>query len=164
MRHAGIQGVRLDEPDWRIVAGDREIGIAAKRVSSTKNYTKLIRKAISQIRAQGSPGVIVLNFDALVGTDAPSQAAGRVTTMVKEARNLVGTLKAEDVVFSLFGFATSFQVLWSSVGGALGIEVFTHGEVIEPDLSNASNIRGWFDRIGGNIMRSVNRAMQEMPA
>jgi hypothetical protein len=162
--HAGIQGVRLDEPDWRIPAGNQEVGIAAKRVSSRKNYTKLVQKAISQIRGQGCPGVIVLNFDALVGTDRPCEAAMRVTSMVKEGRELMRTFEAEDVVFCLFGFATSFNVLWSPVGGALGIEVFTHGEVIEPDLSNASKIRTWFDRIGGNIMRSVSRAMQDMPA
>jgi len=70
--HAGIQGVRLEEPDWRIRAGQREIGVAAKRVSSTKNYTKTIRDAIRQIRGQGCPGVIVLNFDALCDTDLRS--------------------------------------------------------------------------------------------
>jgi predicted hotdog family 3-hydroxylacyl-ACP dehydratase len=163
LTHAGIQGVRLDEPDWRIVAGDREVGIAAKRVSSNRNYTKLVRKAISQIRRQGCPGVIVLNLDAVVGTLEPSEAAAQVTAMVKEARQLVATLKAEDIVFCLFGFATSFQLLWSSDGGALGIDVFTHGEVIEPDLSGAAKIRAWFQRIGDNIMRSASTAMQEMP-
>lgn len=163
LTHAGIQGVRLEEPDWRIVAGDREIGIAAKRVSSAKNYAKLVRKAISQMRAHGCPGMIVLNFDPQIATDEPAAAAARVTAMVKEGRELIRTLNAEDVVFGLFGFATSFQVLWSPVGGAVGIEVFTHGELIEPDLSNASKIRAWFGRIGGNIMRSIRRAMQEMP-
>jgi len=163
LTHAGIQGVRLDEPDWRVAAGDREIGIAAKRVSSRKNYTKLVHRAISQIRGQGCPGVIVLNLDAPIGNDDPSAAADRVTAMVKEARKLVATLEAEDVVFCLFGFATSFHLLWSPGGGVLGSELFTHGEVIEPDLSNASKIKGWFGMLGGNIMRSVNRAMQEMP-
>ncbi len=163
LMHAGIQGVQLDEPDWRIAAGDREVGIAVKRVSSRKNYAKLVHKAVSQIRNQGCPGVIVMNFDALVGTDKPYEAAVRVTSMVREAREFMRTLEAEDAVFCLFGFATSFNVLWSPLGGALGIEVFTHGEVIEPDLSNASKIRAWFDRIGGNIMRSIRRAMQELP-
>jgi len=162
--HAGIQGVRLEEPDWRIRAGEREVGVAAKRVSSTKNYTKIVRDAIRQIRGQGCPGVIVLNFDALCGTDVRSEAARRVTAWVKEARALVRTVEAEDVIFCLFGFATSFQVFSSAVGGALGMEVFTHGEVIEPDLSHASDIKAWFNRIGGNILRSIGRAMQEMPA
>lgn len=161
--HAGIQEVRLEEPDWRIRAGDREIGLAAKRVSSRKNYTKLVRKAVAQIRGQGCPGVIVLNFDALCGTEERFEAAARVTALVKEARQLVATLEAEDVVFCLFGFATSFQLLWSPEGGALGIEVFTHGEVIEPDLSRATQINAWFSRIGGNVMQSVSRAMHEMP-
>jgi hypothetical protein len=163
LTHAGIQGVRLDEPDWRVEAGDREIGIAAKRVSSRKNYTKLVHKAISQIRGQGCPGVIVLNFDELIGNDEPLVAADRVTAMVKEARQLVATRKAEDVVFCLFGFATSFELLWSPVGGVLGSQLFTHGEVIEPNLSNASKIKAWFGLLGSNIMHSVTRAMRDMP-
>jgi hypothetical protein len=161
--HAGIHGVRLEEPDWRIRAGEREVGVAAKRVSSIKNYTKLVRDAIRQIRRQGCPGVIVLNFDALCSTDVRSEAASRVTALVKEARELVRSVEAEEVIFCLFGFATSFQVLSSAVGGTLGMEVFTHGEVIEPDLSHAGEIKVWFSRIGGSIIRSVDRAMREMP-
>ena len=163
LTHAGIEGVRLDEPDWRVAAGDREVGIAAKRVSSRKNYTKLVRKALSQIRGQGCPGVVVLNFDALIENEDPSAAAGQVTAMVKEARQLVATLNAEDVVFCLFGFATSFELLWSPGGGVLGSQLFTHGEVIEPNMSNASKITAWFGMLGSNIMRSVTRAMRDMP-
>lgn len=84
--------------------------------------------------------------------------------MVKEARELVRTCEAEADVFCLFGFATSFQALWSPMGGALGVEMCTHGEVIEGDLSHAAEIKQWFGRMGGNIMRSVSQAMQEMPA
>jgi hypothetical protein len=161
--HAGIQGVRLDEPDWRIRAGSRDIGLAVKRVSSRKNYTKLLRYAIRQIRRQNCPGVIVLNFDALCSGDERSTAAARVTTLVKEARQLVAALAAEDVILCLFGFATSFQVVWPYIDGALGSEVFTHGEVIEPELSHAFEIKAWFARLGANIVRSVDRAMQAIP-
>jgi len=162
LMHAGIQGIRLEEPDWRIPAGDREVGIAAKRVSSRNNFTKLVRKAVSQIRGHGGSGVIVLNLDRLV-TEGPSEASTKVTALVKEARQLVASLQAEEAVFCLFGFATSFHVLPSPDGGILSSELFTHGEVIEPDLTNAAKIKAWFHMLGGNIMRSVSGAMQEMP-
>lgn len=160
---AGIEGVRMAEPDWRILAGTREIGITAKRIASVKSLTKRVRRAIGQIRRHGSPGVILLNLDSLHVGHQPGAAAAGVTGILKAARQLVATLDAEDSVFCLFGFATTFEWFLSPVGGALGVHLFSHGEVIANELSEAPQIRAWFDRLGRNVMRSITHAMSEMP-
>src|SRR6478735_6185076 len=50
VHHAGIYDVVAGEPDMRIKAGDRWIGIAAKRISSHAQLEKRLRKAAKQIR------------------------------------------------------------------------------------------------------------------
>ena len=162
---AGISGVRLDEPDWRIPAGDREITVAAKRLSSLKSTTKRVRDAIGQIRRQLIPGIILLNLDQLVGGMSPGEATQFVTSAVKEFRQLVARWKVEDIVFALFGFATSFDWVSTELGGVLRLRVFSKGEIIgsPSDLEDAPRIKAKLRLMGHNIITSAARAMDEIP-
>lgn len=162
---AGIRGVRLEEPDWRIPAGDKDIAVAAKRLCSLKSATKRVRKAIGQIRRQGIPGIVLLNLDQLVRGMSAGEAAQFVTSALKEFRQLVARWNAEDVVFALFGFATSFDWVSTEVGGVLGLRVFSKGEIIASpgDLPEAPRIEAKLRLMGHNIITSAARAMDEIP-
>jgi len=161
--YAGIRGVHLEEPDWRIPAGESEIALAAKRISSRKSLTKRVRKAIAQIRRYELPGLILLNVDSLADRSRPDVAATTVTEVLKEARSLVATLRAEEVVFGLFAFAVSFEWFSVPLGGVLGTRLFTHGEIIATDLREVPMIKAKLGLLRPNIISSIGHAMKAVP-
>jgi hypothetical protein len=59
----GVQGVHVGEPDFRIRAGTRDMGIAVKRVSRRKQLTKRVREAIKQIQLSKLPSVLFVLVD-----------------------------------------------------------------------------------------------------
>lgn len=65
LRLAGVVGVHLGEPDLRIPAGSETLGIAVKRISSRKQLSKRLKKAVRQIRSQDQRGLVVVGLDAL---------------------------------------------------------------------------------------------------
>jgi hypothetical protein len=161
--HAGFRDVRLEDPDWRIRIAETEIAVAVKRLSSVKAMVKRVRKAISQIRRYNLPGLILLNLDQLVTRLPPAAAMTRVETVMKQARALVATQRAEDCVEGLFGLSTSFEWLSHPLGDGLGVRPFMHGEVIARDLSEVPRIRATLERLGRNIAASVGRTLNEVP-
>lgn len=62
---AGIP-VRIGEPDLLIFLGEEEVGIAAKRVKTTKQIHKRVKHAIEQIRRSARRGIIAVNADLLL--------------------------------------------------------------------------------------------------
>jgi hypothetical protein len=61
---------RLAEPDLRIDYLGQEIGIAAKRVRSSKQFLRRAKEAADQIAESGSPGIVAMNVDVLLRATA----------------------------------------------------------------------------------------------
>jgi hypothetical protein len=70
LRLAGVRGVHWAEPDLRIPAGDQDLCLAVKRISSTRQFERRVKGAIKQIRRQKGMGLIVLGLDAFTGGPA----------------------------------------------------------------------------------------------
>lgn len=67
VRQAGYDA-RLAEPDVLLRVGERDIGLAAKRVRSRNpaRFRKNVLKAVSQVSKHGDDGIIVLDVSPLV--------------------------------------------------------------------------------------------------
>lgn len=62
----GGVSTRLAEPDLRFDYNGLEVGLAAKRVRSSKQLVKRAKDAVRQIRNSGIPGFVALNVDVLL--------------------------------------------------------------------------------------------------
>ena len=64
-QYAGMGPIDREEPDVRCFVNGTQYGIAAKRVKSTGNLGKCIKKAADQIEKAGIPGIVALETSLL---------------------------------------------------------------------------------------------------
>lgn len=164
LAHGGVLGVRLCEPDVRIRAGEAELGVAVKRVQSARKSTRRVREAVRQIRGQGLTGFIVLNLDRLVEHLPPLRAREVLRTTVLDARRLIASLRREDVVGGVVGFATT--VTHTPVPdrrGAVGaLTVGFDAQFIAHPADDADHIGRRLAQIGRNVVLGVGRAIRAL--
>ncbi len=56
--------IEFEEPDLILKLGDKDIGIACKKIHSPKSFQKLITKGVSQIKKNGFDyGIVAINID-----------------------------------------------------------------------------------------------------
>jgi len=158
----GIQGVRPSEPDWRIRAGEREVGVAAKRISSRKNMTKTFRDAIGQLRRQDLSGLVIVNLDQIARSPTPEEEQAKVTELVNGLRDLARTLGAEGDVIGVMGFVTGFD-WWDYFGeGVIRLRMSYHAHIITDDMAREPSIRHTLSLIGHNALASVLAALGDL--
>ena len=156
LRLGGIIGVRLGEPDIRIPAGNEAIGVAVKRLTSPKQLTKRMRKAIQQVRGQGQRGIVVVSLDAFAaGTSIEAMEEIAFSTTLR-CRNLVEELRGGDAVFGVLGIAAGFFSPDGEDGAALGIRVSQHLQLIAPEHEHGL-IQGRVGQIADNLAAGIAR-------
>lgn len=164
LRLGGIRGVRLGEPDVRIPAGQATFGVAVKRLSSTKQLRKRVRKAIDQIREQQQPGgLVVLGLDSFVMGLSPNEAHAMTDGTAAQSRDLVRSLRGEDVVLGVLGVAVAFQLTGLEEGTALGLHIATPLQLIAP-FEEHERVFARLAHIGRNIVAGLARETQALEA
>jgi len=146
IHHAGIRDVFQGEPDIRIKAGDKWLGIAAKRVTSRHQLRKRLRHAAKQIQAQRAMGVemgvIALNLDRVVSERSfrsdLQRARNEFDNIGLASERFVRSRAGSEQVVGLQVFATVMG--WQQAGqtAALSVEVMTHAHWSSPESEVAS--------------------------
>jgi hypothetical protein len=164
LAHGGVRGIRLGEPDLRIQAGDQEIGVAVKRLTSARKMTTRVREAIRQIRRQDMTGLIVVNLDAYAdsrGSAAPDECSAKVL----ELRMLVRTLGAEDIVGGIVGFATLVTPSGiHSPESRFTLAVQCDAQIIAPPGEDFGPTRDRLSQLGRNVVRGVSERVRALDA
>ena len=166
IHHAGVRDVAPDEPDVRIKAGDKWIGIAAKRVSSQAQLQKRLRHAGKQIQRQHDAGVefgiIALNLDAVVnavfrdfGADRARAAFDSIALISEQ---FVRSRRESECVVGIQAFATIMGWQVSGRTMALGLDVITHGRWTSP-ASEVESIGAFLRARGTHLQRELGRLM-----
>ena len=129
LRLAGA-GVRFEEPDLVLsLHGFGDYAIACKKTYSEKNIRKNLDRAVGQLWARGTPGVIAFNIDDLVPKD----------TLLKRAES-EGLGKALEDMLSLFltSHKEAFgQAIATGICDAVIASLTVHSEV--PSMSPPRN-------------------------
>ena len=162
LRLGGVVGVHLGEPDLRIPAGAETLGVAVKRLSSAKQLTKRVKKAVAQIRGQGQRGLVVVGLDALVEAQSVDIASTESARLTAECRRVLRDYRYEEDVVGVLGLATRFLPVVSVEGVVIGIHIDAHLELVAP-LEEAGPIRLRLALIGRNVMRSIGRELAHLP-
>lgn len=92
LAHSGFT-VTLEEPDAMFVHEDTKLGIAAKRLVSSRQLTRRVREGIKQLQKTQSTGFIAVSLDRLLKMSDPYLVAGGEAALDAAAReNVRGAL------------------------------------------------------------------------
>jgi hypothetical protein len=159
VHHAGITGVSLGEPDIRIQAGARTLGIAAKRLTSSAQLSKRVRKATDQIARLGDYGVIAINVDRLATEVAERHgievARARVNALTTEVHDAAHKLHNGHFVAGVYGFATLIGWQAEADGVVMMIEAIAAGHWSGPEEDRAK-MRDFLRARGARLERTLN--------
>lgn len=143
VRLAGIHGVKSREPDVLVTAGSSTIGIAAKRIVSLDRRAreKHLRKAVRQLKREGSAGFVFLNLDAVIENgfvhQGHEEAVRLLSDLTEESRKYVERVDRDGMAQGIFGFATLLGWDASSSPAALSLDVTCHAALIVPEGQQA---------------------------
>jgi hypothetical protein len=144
LRLAGIADVISAEPDIRILVGESAIGIAAKRVTSLNptQRKKQVRKALDQVHAQGIPGFIALNLDALAHAEwyrhGHEAAIGALSAAVEQAKDYVEARDPKNAVGAVYGFSTLLGWNTAIDPAVLVVDISSHAAFMLPEVLHES--------------------------
>lgn len=156
LRLSGIQGVHLGEPDVRVPAGRETLGISVKRLTSTKQLTKRLRKAVDQIQKQGQRGMVVLNLDAFVAGADDTAARRIVKAETARCRDTILSLANGDAAFGVCGVALLPQWDGQAEARFVGPYVPFSIEIIAPPEEH-ERIAEFLNTLGRNIVRALQQ-------
>jgi hypothetical protein len=165
VRHSGIMGVSAAEPDFLIKAGDTNIGVAAKRITSSnrKKVRKRVSEAIRQLKGQGVAGVIMLGLDgpvsAVIQSMGHEAATDALKDLVEGSRNQVLELRAIESVYAVYGFATTLGVAGEGDQQRLFAEFAVHCSWI-PNTGEEAEIKEFLDSCAIRLRERVSRLFE----
>lgn len=158
VHHAGIRDVSFEEPDIRIRAGSRYVGVAAKRISSKSQVLKRVRKAAKQIRQNDDYGIIALNLDSIAEEAHLTRGSASVDATIKDTVDatvsFVKALAYGEYVAGIQGFATILVGGSPAETARLGIRVAVAGHWFAPPEDQEQMI-SWLSRRGQHLQRRI---------
>jgi len=166
VHHAGILDIEAAEPDIRVKAGDKWIGIAAKRVTSRAKLRKRLSHASNQIQRQYESGVefglIAINVDAAIDFVSHelgiARARAEFNSIAKASEEFIQSRPGKERVPGIQTFSTLFDWQPSGVGLALGLEFLTHSRWTLPE-SEASQIQRFLAGRGHHLERKLGHLL-----
>jgi hypothetical protein len=158
VHHAGFLEVEVAEPDIRVKAGDKWIGIAAKRITSSAKLHKRLRHASNQIQRQYESGVefglIAINVDAAIDSVSRelgiARARAEFNSIAKASEEFIQSHPGKERVPGIQTFATLLGWQLSGAMMALSLEFLTHSRWTPPE-SEAAQIERFLTGRGHHL-------------
>jgi hypothetical protein len=163
---AGFLDVEVSEPDIRVKAGEKWVGIAAKRLTSVSKFRKRLGDATKQIQRQYDSGLefglIALNLDAAISSayrhSGVAYARAEFDRMSRASEEFVQSRPARERIPAIQTFATMFG--WQPAGSvmALNLEFLTHSRWTSPE-SETQRIGGFLRARGAHLQHELFRLL-----
>jgi hypothetical protein len=152
----GRIGVALGEPDLIAAYPLGEVGLAAKRISSSSKLRRRIVDGVEQLRTHGRRGYVVLNVDQQLAEVASASDPVRASEAIFDA----ATQRAKEIhasrtdPSSFIGvIGVGFQVRWDldHVPAESGLELFLRCHIVSPDSTDQAAAQAFWEHLSRSI-------------